>query len=147
MASSNISTNRAGEAAVIAELQRRGVSSVEPIPGRRRELKVRHAGRESRVRVKARRAGSWQPSVTDGQPRTQEYRPTRFWVFVDLAERPAAFYVAPEWWVQNDIYNEHRAYLARHGGHRAQTEGSNHHSLEVGRIASWRDRWDLLGVM
>jgi hypothetical protein len=67
-----------------------------------------------------------------------------FWVFVDLAERQPAFYVAPEWWVRNDIYEAHRAYLARHGGHRAQTEDSTYHAIQPDRVHQWRDRWDQL---
>jgi hypothetical protein len=146
MAPSNISTNRAGEQALVAELSRRGASLIEVIPGRRRTLRVVHRGRDYTLRVKARRAGTWQASTSDGEPRAVETEPTRFWVFADLAERPPALYIAPDWWVRNDIFLAHREYLARHGGHRARTDESTHHAVPLDRIAEWRDRWDQLGL-
>ena len=146
MATSNISTNRAGEHALVGELSRRGASSIEVIPGRRRVLKVVHRGRAYTLRVKARRSGTWQARTSDGEPRAEEIEPTRFWVFVDLAERPPMLYIAPDWWVRNDIFLAHREYLARHGGHRARTDESTHHAVPLDRITEWRDRWDQLGL-
>ena len=142
----NISTNRRGEDAVLAEIERRGGASVEAVPGRRRELKMIRGGQEYTLRVKARRSGTWQSKTTEGELRAAETNLTRVWVFVDLAERPPGFYVAPEWWVRNDIHEAHRAYLARHGGHRAENEDSTHHAIQRGRITQWRDRWDLIGL-
>lgn len=146
MSGDNISTSRRGVDAVVAEIERRGATSVDVRSGRRRELRMTARGVEYTLRVKARRSGTWQSTTTEGEPRTPEALPTRIWVFVDLAERPPGFYIAPEWWVRNDIYDAHRAYLARHGGHRAQTEDSTHHAIQPGRISQWRDRWDLLGL-
>src|SRR3954451_2577563 len=145
LVANNVSTNRAGESALLAQLERRGASAIEVVPGRRREVRFIGGGRSYALRIKARRAGTWQPGTNDGQPRSEESTPSRFWVFVDLAVRPPDFYVVPEWWAQNDIYHEHQAYLARHGGHRAGNPASTHHALGVERIAPWLDRWDLLG--
>jgi hypothetical protein len=127
-----ISTNRRREDAVLAEIERRGATSVEVVSGRRREIRMAGGGSEFTLRVKARRSGTWQSTTTEGEPRTPEENSTRVWVFVDLAERPPGFYVAPEWWVRNDIYDAHRAYLARHGG--SQVPGF------VGRIRSLANR-------
>ena len=60
MATSNISTNRAGEQALVGELSRRGANSIEVIPGRRRTVRVVRRGRTYTLRIEARRAGTWQ---------------------------------------------------------------------------------------
>jgi hypothetical protein len=52
----------------------------------------------------------------------------------------------PAWWIENNIYEVHRAYLARHGGHRPVTEESKHHALAAARVQDWRDRWSILRV-
>ena len=71
-----------------------------------------------------------------------------FWVFVDLPDAPAvpAYFVAPEWWVLNDIYHHHKAYLGKHGGKRAVNANSTHHAIQRTRIEEWRNRWDILGL-
>lgn len=144
--SDNISTNRAGEQAVIDETHRRGAAPVEAVPGRRRYLTVKRDGALYKLRVKARRSGTWQSNTNEAEPGSGQDKPTRFWVFVDLAERPPAFYIAPEWWIKDDIHESHEAYLARHGGHRARTEESTHHAIPLERISEWRDRWDQIGL-
>jgi carbohydrate-selective porin OprB len=142
----NMMTNRVGEQAVIAEIQRRGSAQAEPVSGRPRTVSVLWGGNAYVVRVKAKRRGTWQTTTTEGELRSPETDPTRFWVFVDLGESPPAFFIAPEWWVKADIHEAHGAYLARHGGHRAQNDESTHHSIPVNRIDQWRDRWDQLGL-
>jgi hypothetical protein len=144
--SDTISTNRAGEQAVIDEIQRRGDASVTVMPGRRRYVVVRKDGAQYTIRIKARRSGTWQSNTNEAEPRSPEDKPHRFWVFVDLAQRPTSFFVAPEWWVKDDIHRAHQDYLARHGGHRARTEESTHHAIPLERIIEWRDRWDQLAM-
>ena len=52
----------------------------------------------------------------------------------------------PTWWIENDIYEHHQAYLARYGGHRAVTEGSKHHGLADERVDQWKDKWEILSI-
>ncbi|MET0522964.1 MAG: hypothetical protein ABW156_13515, partial [Jiangellaceae bacterium] len=55
--------------------------------------------------------------------------------------------IAPAWWVQNDIYEHHQAYLKQHGGHRAVNDRSQHHAISTNRLTAWKDRWDVLGIL
>jgi hypothetical protein len=47
-------------------------------------------------------------------------RADKFWIFVDIGPQRPEYYIAPAWWVQNDIHVHHAAYLAKHGGKRAR---------------------------
>ena len=104
------------------------------------------SGSRNRVYVKTRSTGTWQTDIRKGQPRAPEQRTHEFWLFVDFTTAPAEFLVAPEWWVENDIYETHQKYLARHGGRRRDTPSATHHAIPLKRIEQWRDRWDLLGL-
>jgi hypothetical protein len=42
-----------------------------------------------------------------------------FSVLVDLGATHPEFYVAPKWWMENDIYEAHQEYVAQHRGHQA----------------------------
>ena len=100
-------------------------------------------GRQVSVYVKTRRRGDWETDTRKGRPRTLALDESEFWLFVDLAESPPAFFVAPAWWVENDIHEDHQAYLAAHGGQRARRL-TTHHRITTGRVEEWRNRWDLL---
>lgn len=80
-------------------------------------------------------------------PREEDPTEDRFWIFVDLGPEHPEFYIAPGWWVQNDIYEHHRAYLERHGGKRAVNDESQHHAIQTNRLLNWKHRWDVLGVL
>lgn len=99
-----------------------------------------------RVYVKTRRTGTWQTHVGKGTPTPESPADDRFWLFVDLTRTPTVFYIAPEWWVENDIYETFQADLARFGGSRPRGPGSTHHGTPEPRIGQWRERWDLLGL-
>jgi hypothetical protein len=73
---------------------------------------------------------------------------TDFWVFVDLGEldETPRYWVVPDWWIRNDIYWAHQAYLDRHGGIRARNPDSTHHSIDERRLGDWQGRWDILGI-
>jgi hypothetical protein len=130
---------------VAAEIGRRGGVTIEQRVGMRIELKIKSQDGVSRaVRVVSRRSGDWQTSIDVGY--SEQGAPDRYWIFVDLAQRPARYYIAPEDWVIGDIRAEHDAYLARNGGRRARTEDSKHHRVQTARVARWADRWDLLGL-
>jgi hypothetical protein len=109
------------------------------------ELQVKVAsGAHWTLRVVSRRSGDWQTSIDIGY--SAHGALDRYWIFVDLADRPVRFYIAPEDWVVQDVRSEHDAYLARNGGKRAHTEGSKHHRIQTSRVARWEGRWDLLGL-
>lgn len=69
-----------------------------------------------------------------------------FWVFVDLIGERPAFYICPDWWLENALYDDYQAYLGRHGGSRPENPASTHIGIKAELIAEWRDRWDLLGI-
>jgi hypothetical protein len=142
---------RAGQHFVAAELYRRGAYTVtfagKPL------IAVfatdQHQERKVFIQVKTRQAGTWQTSTKYGQPREEPKPPERrFWVFVDLLKAGAspAYFIVPEWWIQNDIHVAHQAYLGRHGGVRARTATSTHHAIGPSRLEEWRDAWDILGI-
>jgi hypothetical protein len=98
------------------------------------------------VYVKTRKTGTWQTDIRKGSPTGERAAERRFWLFVDLSADPPEFYVAPSWWVENDINETYQADLARFGGSRPRSPHSTHHGITEERIAAWRDRWDLLGL-
>jgi hypothetical protein len=115
--------------------------------GPRNTIRVQsREGKASRLYVKTRCAGDWQTDMRKGTPRTEDPDEGHFWLFVDLVPARPEFYVAPAWWVENDIYENHKAYLARHGGQRARNPHATHHRLTTNRVQEWRDRWDVLGL-
>ncbi|MCZ6547116.1 MAG: hypothetical protein O6837_03225 [Deltaproteobacteria bacterium] len=147
----NQQTARAGEHFVAAELNRRGAFAVT-FAGNMPKIDILASNldrsRDVGIQVKTRRSGSWHTSIDEGrqcQPNPDE---THFWVFVDLADNNAGpiYYVVPEWWMRNDIFKAHGAYLKRHGGKRAINPRSKHHSIDIRRITKWKDRWDLLKI-
>lgn len=145
----NHQVNRAGRHFVAAELHRRGAEDV--VIGLTRSEPDVQASNADRTRtieitVKAKTAGDWQPSTDSGVPREPESEPASFWILVDLRQAAPRYLVMPTWWIENNIYDEHQAYLARHGGHRAESPDSKHHRITDDRVEQWLDRWDLLGI-
>lgn len=148
----NQQTARAGEYFVAAELNRRGAYAVT-FAGNMPRIDIVASNvdrtREVNIQVKTRRSGSWHTSMDEGRrrrrPRGEE---KNFWVFVDLADNNAEpiYYVVPDWWMRNDIFHAHRAYLRRHGGKRAINPRSKHHAIHVRRLVQWENRWNILKV-
>jgi hypothetical protein len=140
---------RAGEHYVAAEIHRRG-GYASAFAGNMPDMDILACNSERTrvvsIQVKTKRAGTWQSSIDRGHARLPEPESLRFWALVDLGTSPPDVYVIPEWWIENDIYEAHRAYLDRHGGHRAHNPESKHHAITVARVAEWRDRWDVLGI-
>jgi hypothetical protein len=122
----------------------------EQTQGRRIYITARNSNRTKQFRIlsKTRRVGSWQASTTDAEACAEKKDETNFWVFVDMetSKPDADFYIMPEWWIKNNIYTVHQAYLARHGGTRKKNPNSNHHSVKWDRINEWFNRWDLLRI-
>ena len=138
---------RAGEALVVAELNRRGVYAVS-FAGNMPAIDILASNMERsrtvQIQVKTRRSGSWQTKITEGRPSRENPHETAFWVFVDIASSIPLYYVCPDWWIRNDIHMNHQAYLQRHGGTRAKNPASLHHGITRKRIERWEGRWDIL---
>jgi hypothetical protein len=149
---SNHELNREARCKVEAELLNRGASVESKSLG---PLKVRlfatDAARRRTVElhVRARRKGSWHATTDEAKPITTTPDPQHvrnFSVFVDLGAAPR-YWIVPDWWLGEDIHKAHQEYLRKHGGHRAQNDDSNHHSIQESRLAEWENRWEILGIL
>jgi hypothetical protein len=149
---SNQQVGRAGEYFVVAELNKRGAFAV-PFAGNMPKIDLIACNSdESRtvyIQVKTKRGGkTWHSSIIGSQATLEKLDESYFWVFVDLGnldENPR-FWVVPDWWLKNDIYTAHLAYLQRHGGQRASNPDSTHHAIAEERLEEWRGRWEILGI-
>ena len=115
--------------------------------GNRTYLVASNADRSRTVWIltRTRAKGTWQTSIDYGHPCKVKPSETNFWIFVDLQSSfDGEFYVVPESWISNDIYQTHDAYISRHDYKRLKTEDSKHHAIAKERIKQWRDRWDRL---
>ncbi len=101
------------------------------------------------IQVKTCRSGDWQTSIDEGKKCDPVHDETRFWVFVSLDpdNKPPEYFIVPDWWIRNNIFDSHQSYLAKHGGARAINPKAKHHSIRSNRIQEWKDRWDLLKVV
>ena len=145
----------AGENFVAAEIHRRGGYAVT-FSGNMKGIDliasdVTHA-RKIDIQVKTKTGGTWQTTTLHGRRHTKgKAKPLedgRFWIFVDLHKDGSGpdYYIVPAWWIENDIFTEHKSYLAKHGGHRAKNNDSTHHAIPLSRVQQWKDRWDILGI-
>ena len=149
---SNQQVGRAGEHFVVGELNKRGAFAV-PFAGNMPKIDILACNSdESRVvyiQVKTKRSGrSWHSSILGSQPMSPLADESNYWVFVDLGrndEQPR-FWIVPDWWIKDDIYKAHQAYLNKHGGHRAENPDSTHHAIEEKRLVEWLGRWEILGI-
>jgi hypothetical protein len=146
---------RAGEYFVVAELNKRGAYAVT-FAGNMPKIDVmacnHNQSRTIHIQVKTKRSGrTWHSSIVGSAPTSPPNNPlheTLFWIFVDLGEgdNPPRYWVVPDWWIRNDIYQAHQSYLDRHGGQRARNQNSTHHAIDEQRLAEWRNRWEILGI-
>ncbi len=134
--------NGKGRDHVKAELQRQGVGSVTSTSrGTRRTYLLATNPDHTRtieLRIKTRRKGDWHTTTLEAKPSTSPLDPKdirAFWIFVDLGGSPR-YWVVPDWWIRNDIHKAHERYLQKHGGHRAQNDDSDHHSIAEKRWKS-----------
>src|SRR5690606_819465 len=140
-------TATTGLVALLQELTRRGARSVtEARALNRKVLRISNSlGEELLLIPKSRTSGTWQGSTTDADLRKAS--PNTYWVFIDLQARPRVeYFIVPDGWMRRNIAEYHAAYLSRNNGRRAVTDTSTHHAIQKGRIAIWRDRWDLIGL-
>lgn len=136
---------KAGVQSVAAEIERRG-GHATPTKGNYLRASDAEHGHTVEIRVKTKTRGTWQTSIDDGRPMKGPQNQDQFWVLVDLGPNEAEFYIAPAWWMENDIYTNHQRYLDEHAGHRAQNDQSKHHAIPVKRLEQWKERWDILGI-
>ena len=147
----NQQTGMAGEYFVAAELNRQGAYAVT-FAGNMPKIDILASDiRQNRtvsIQVKTRRTGTWQCSINDGEKCKRRNRETAFWVFVDLSKErnPPEYFIVPDWWMKNNIYETHKAYLEKRFGRRAVTLESKHHSVDHKRLTKWKDRWDILKI-
>ena len=133
-----------------AELLRRGASSV--VWQRTRKVLLlatsADASRTVDIRVKVKRRGNWHTTIDEGRAIDGALVPQEsgsFWILLDLGGSPR-YWIVPEWWIRNHIYETHREYIAEHGGHRPVNDSSRHHSINEMGVAEWQDRWEVLGL-
>jgi hypothetical protein len=146
---------RAGEHFVVAELNKRGAFAAS-FTGNMPKIDLmackRDQSRTVHIQVKTKSGGrAFQTSITKGDLTSAPQDPleeTVFWVFVDLGGKESAprYWIAPDWWVPNDIDQAHRQYVDRHGGQRPKNLDSTHHAIDEKRLKEWQDRWDILAV-
>jgi len=142
-------TNSKGREIVKTELLRLGAGSVAEVI---EKSKVRlnatssDGSRTVTIRVKVKRKENWHSTASEGM--SSDVAPKKeinFWVFVDLGSVPK-FWVVPDWWIRNDIYEKHEQYIKEHGGHRPINDDSDHHSIEESRLEEWQDKWEILKI-
>jgi hypothetical protein len=146
---------RAGEYFVVAEINKRGAHAVT-FAGNMPKIDLMACNQgQSRtvyIQVKTKRGGrSWHASTLFGRPTQRPATPleeTAFWVFVDLGDWDTAprYWIVPDWWIRNDIYEAHKAYLDSHGGKRARNPDSTHHAIDEKRLGEWQGKWETLGI-
>lgn len=148
----NQQAGRAGEYFVVAELNKRGAFAV-PFAGNMPDIDLiacnQNRKRTVHIQVKTKRGGrTWHSSTNHGAKMHPPRDETNFWVFVDLGDLKTSprYWVVPDWWIKNDIYNAHQDYLAKHGGKRPNNSDSTHHAIEEKRLIDWHERWDILGI-
>lgn len=149
---SNQRVARAGEYFVVAELNKRGAFAV-PFGGNMPKIGIiacdSDESRIIHIQVKTKRGGkTWHSSIVGSQPMVPKHDERDFWVFVDLGDVQTSprYWIVPEWWIRDDIYQAHQAYLKKHGGIRPRNPDSTHHSIDESRLERWKDRWDVLGI-
>jgi hypothetical protein len=141
---------RAGEMFVAAENHRRGgyaVTRAGNMPGIDILASDLENTRRISIQVKAKSSGSWHarfPKVA--AECVEDPGETSYWVFVDLGGEHPAYFIAPRWWVRNDIWRGHTAYLDRYRQKHGHQRESGHRGIHVGRVEQWRDRWDVPGI-
>jgi Holliday junction resolvase-like predicted endonuclease len=149
--SRNQQTARAGEYYVAAELSRRGVYAVT-FAGNMPKIDILASNtdqsRTVKIQIKTRKSGTWQCSIDDGKPIKKKEEEDRFWIFVDLTKEnePPEFYIVPDDWIRNNIYETHKAYLDKRFGTRPITLKSKHHAIEAKRLIEWKNKWELLRI-
>lgn len=150
----NQQVGRAGELFVAAEIHRRGGYAVT-FAGNMPDIDMLASDRDNthrvsiQVKTKGSNSAGWQTSTRhrlSSESADSAVFAGRFWVLVDLRPTYPGFYVMPELWIRNDIYEQYQEELAKHGGHRARNDASEHWLITIARVAEWKDAWNVLGI-
>ena len=144
---------RAGEHFVAAELHRRGAYAVT-FAGNMPVIDILASDKRQtrtvsiQVKTKSGTSAGWQTDIRRGFKREPSSVETKYWILVNLAtiNSQPEYFIIPEWWIQNDIFEAHQNYLDSHGGSRPHAKDSTHHQITRKRVDPWRDRWDELGI-
>jgi hypothetical protein len=141
---------RAGELFVAAEIHRRGgyaVTFAGNMPGIDILASNLTDSRRISIQVKTKTSGSWHARFPrDAAEQAEDPAETSYWIFVDLGGEHPAYFIAPRWWIRNNIWHVHREYLKRWEQKHGYPRESDHHGILADRIKEWRDRWDTLGI-
>jgi hypothetical protein len=141
---------RAGEMFVAAEIHRRGgyaVTFAGNMPGIDVLASDLTDSRRVSIQVKTKSSGTWHARFPrDGLQCTEDPAESSYWIFVDLGEEHPQYFIAPRWWVRNDIWADASAYLAQYEAKHGHPRESEHHGINVRRVRQWHDRWDILGI-
>src|SRR5262249_49607590 len=137
-------TQRAGEHFVAAELSRRGavatafsgnVVGIDIIAfdcARSREVYIQ-------VKTKTDSRFVWHMKVPDErlpQPKDEQ----EFYVFVDLgtgANASPGYWIAPRFWVQNEVYDRHHAWMKERGSKRPGNGDPKHSGMKTEHLEKW----------
>ena len=141
---------RAGEHLVAAEIHLRGgyaAMFTGNMPGVDLLASDTARTRTVHLQVKTRTSGSWHSNTRRARRREPIEDETTFWVLVDLLPERPEFYVIPNWWIEDAMFKDYQAYLARHGGKRPVSPESTHIGIGTALVAEWKERWDLLGIL
>jgi hypothetical protein len=142
---------RAGEMFVAAEINKRGgyaVTFAGNMPGIDILASDLADNRLISIQVKSKSSGTWHARYPkDAIKSSRLPHETHFWIFVDLEGEHPAYYVAPQWWIRNNILEEHTAFLADYEKKHGHKRESSHHGIPVRRVEQWRDRWDILDIL
>ncbi len=70
------------------------------------------------IQVKTKTSGTWHARYPrDAEECAEDPAEATFWIFVDLgAGQYPVYYVIPRWWIRNNIWQVHTAYLIRYKG-------------------------------
>jgi len=144
---------RAGEHFVVAELNKRGAFAVT-FAGNMPKIDLiacnQDQSRTVHIQVKTKRGGHrWHSSIVGCGPVTDPpANETNFWVLVDLGDVNVSprYWVVPDWWMRDNIYRSHEAWIASRGGTRPRNPDSTHHSIDETRLRQWGARWDILDI-
>lgn len=143
-----MSTAEIGFNTVYQKIKSIGAASVvqEKVGNKRTINFIGLNGKKYKVTTRTKKSGTWQTSIDYGVKRAENKNETEYWVFVDISRDPAAFYIVPLWWIQNDIHKVHSEYLEKNDGKRVKNNQSKHHSINKKRIEKWLDSWDQIGL-
>jgi len=157
---SNKLVGQTGEYLVAAQLSRRGLIATT-FTGNVPHYDIiasNEDGRHVSVQVKASRGSSWQfgditqfcnisfkgkKQIVGRSKRCPVQRLVVVFVMVDIngADR---YYILTWCKLRNLIIKSHKAYLARHGGRRAETWDSLHCAISEKALRPYRDKWHII---